>query len=497
MPRRSFRPGAFLSVAGVLALAATSLAAAERRSTSAPSYDLTITQLSWNPATPTAGQPVVFSAIVKNSGTVSTPARTSWRLSFAVDNVVTSWATTSASLAPGTSVTLMATDGPTGVATWIATGGVHAVRARADDQNRLRKELNESNNDFSASLTVASPPPPPIDCSATATTRIGTTRGGSLGFANGYRYAQLTATERDRYMDAFAATGAKWYRMNLEAWSLSEAQDVVARARARGVCVIGNLNANPSGTHWADPPDHQAWATNAASSLVTPLKSDVNVWEIWNEPNLTSFWPSTSESYADLLHRTYLAIKGADPDAVVLGAGLSPAGDSTNPANAVNYWKRVYDWNKAQGRAGSAQLFDGLAHHPYLFPEDPLAPEYATADWNAFYQTSLIHQLMTDPNYGGPTNDGAKQIWATEAGFPTGCSLSECVSLNDAASRIPAMLDKWMNEWGAFTGPFLFHELQEQPGTTGAEHYFGFIRGDWSVKEPMYSAFTTYAARPQ
>jgi hypothetical protein len=109
--------------------------------------------------------------------------------------------------------------------------------------------------------------------------------------------------------------------MNLEAWSLSEAQDVVARARARGLCVIGNLSANRTGTHWADPPDHQAWAANAASGFVTPLKGDVNVWEIWNEPNLSGFWPSTSESYADLLHQTYLAIKAADADAVVLGAG--------------------------------------------------------------------------------------------------------------------------------------------------------------------------------
>jgi hypothetical protein len=37
--------------------------------------------------------------------------------------------------------------------------------------------------------------------------------------------------------------------MNLENWSLPEAQDVIAEARERGFCVIGNLNANRSGTH--------------------------------------------------------------------------------------------------------------------------------------------------------------------------------------------------------------------------------------------------------
>ncbi len=52
-----------------------------------------------------------------------------------------------------------------------------------------------------------------------------------------------------------------------------------------------------------------------------------------------------------------------------------------------------------------------------------------------------------------------------------------------------------MNEWGSFTGPFMFYQVQEQPGLTDREHYFGFVRGDWSLKDPMYSAFKTYSAR--
>ena len=345
------------------------------------------------------------------------------------------------------------------------------------------------------SVTSKPPPTPTPDCRGRATVKVGATRGGLTGFANGYRYGQLNATERTSYMDAFAATGAKWFRMNMEDWNLAEFQDVVAKAKARGFCVIGNINANTSTGPWADPPDHQAWANEVASQFVTRLQADVHVWEIWNEPNLAGFWPSTSDSYADLLHRTYQAIHAVDADAVVLGGGLAPAGGASESANAVNFWTRVYDWNKAQGRQGSAQLFDGLAHHPVLYPENPLAPENATADWNAFHQTLLIHQLMADPAYGGPTKDGAKRIWATEAGFPTGCGLTGCITLADAATRVPAQLDKWIDDWGSFTGPFLFHQLQEQPGVTGIEHYFGFVRTNWSPKNPMYSSFTTYAAR--
>jgi len=459
----------------------------------ATSYDLVVTSVTWNPAPPTAGDHLVFSATVKNVGASSTTAGLSWRLSFSVDGVTTNWMTTTATLPAGATVTLMASSGRERVNYWTAAAGAHIVGATADDQNRLGRELSETNNRRMASLTVGSRSAP--DCRGTSTVKIGPTRGGLTGFANGFRYGQLTATDRTTYMDSFAATGAKWYRMNMENWDINEFQDVVAKAKARGLCVIGNLNANPTGTHWADPPDHQAWANHVAATYVTALEGDVNVWEVWNEPNLTGFWPGTSDSYADLLHRTYLAIHAVDPDAVVLGAGLAPAGGATDSRNAVNFWTRVYDWNRAQGRQGSAGLFDALGHHPYLYPEDPLAPANATTDGNAFDQTRLIHDLMADPAYGGPTNDGAKRIWATEAGFPTGCSSSGCITLSEGATRVPAQLDKWINEWGGFTGPMLFHQLQEQPGVTDVEHYFGFIRGDWSPKNPMYSAFTNYAAR--
>jgi hypothetical protein len=56
------------------------------------------------------------------------------------------------------------------------------------------------------------------------------------------------------------------------------------------------------------------------------------------------------------------------------------------------------------------------------------------------------------------------------------------------------VMDRWTVEWGSFTGPLMFHELQEQPGVTDIEHYFGFMRDDWSHKEPLWTAYKSYAA---
>jgi len=280
--------------------------------------------------------------------------------------------------------------------------------------------------------TTTAPPPTRSIC---PTGDAGTHKAAEMGFANGYRYGQLSAADRVRYMDEFAASGVKWFRMNLENWSLAEAQDVVAKARQRGFCVIGNLNANPTGTHWANPPDHKKWADAAVTTFVTPLIKDVTVWEIWNEPNIGGFFNGSSDDYADLLHTAYVAIHTAEPGAVVSTAGLAPAGNGTDPNNAVPYWTRVYRWNARQGRSGSVGLFDVLAHHAYLYPEDP-TNHVNDQDWSGFYQAKLIHDLMKSKG------DDGKKVWGTETGAPSGCTYAQCITVQEAARRVTGVMDR-------------------------------------------------------
>jgi hypothetical protein len=63
----------------------------------------------------------------------------------------------------------------------------------------------------------------------------------------------------------------------------------------------------------------------------------VRVWEIWNEPDLSSFWSGAVEDYVALLAAAYRGAKRADPECLVvsadpdgaarhLRAGRAPAG---------------------------------------------------------------------------------------------------------------------------------------------------------------------------
>jgi hypothetical protein len=67
------------------------------------------------------------------------------------------------------------------------------------------------------------------------------------------------------------------------------------------------------------------WAEERArAGTRTPGAVRARFWQVWNEPNLKNYWwndPDAGE-YAQLLRSTAPALKGGDPNAVVVAAGL-------------------------------------------------------------------------------------------------------------------------------------------------------------------------------
>jgi hypothetical protein len=115
--------------------------------------DLVVLNVTASPANPAPGQQVLFSATVKNQGSVATPAGSIVGLGFYVDGgPVTSWVT-QPSLAAGQTVTLTANDSLTGSPYWTATAGNHTVLAIVDDVNRIG-EVVETNNSLALLLPV-------------------------------------------------------------------------------------------------------------------------------------------------------------------------------------------------------------------------------------------------------------------------------------------------------------------------------------------------------
>jgi hypothetical protein len=121
-------------------------------STLAAQPDLVVDSVSWSPAQPAAGQPVTFTAVVRNAGSEATPAVTQG-VGFAVDGTPVSWSSgDSTPLTPGEQRSYTADGGPAG-ATWAATTGQHTLQAYADDVDRIA-ETDNGNNTLTVPLPV-------------------------------------------------------------------------------------------------------------------------------------------------------------------------------------------------------------------------------------------------------------------------------------------------------------------------------------------------------
>jgi hypothetical protein len=163
----------------------------------------------------------------------------------------------------------------------------------------------------------------------------------------------------------------------------------------------------------------------------------IDAYEIGNEPNLIEEWgtPPDPAAYAELLKVAYREIKAADPDALVVSAGLAPVqrGAEPNYVSDLDFLREMYE-------AGAADYFDVLAIHPFGFaypPEMPVDGQVCTPDdpalgpmidrgcWSieglCFRRAELAREIMVQ--YG----DGDKPVWATEFGWiirPPPCCLT-------------------------------------------------------------------------
>ena len=121
--------------------------------------------------------------------------------------------------------------------------------------------------------------------------------------------------------------------------------------------------------------------------IVKHYKGKIDVWNVWNEPNIKRFWDGPDKDFFELSRRTAQKIRETDPDAYIIGGSY------------VRVPKRYI---KKMHKAGGMNCFDGLAFHPY-----------ARNPQGAMRLYDKLEKIMSDINFKGP-------VWITEIGHPTG-----------------------------------------------------------------------------
>jgi polysaccharide biosynthesis protein PslG len=323
-----------------------------------------------------------------------------------------------------------------------------------------------------------------------------------FGFAAGGDIQNLSSAELARYLDGVQATHAGWVRIDIN-WNViqysgptsydwARFDNVVEAVTSRGMKVLAGILytppwARPDGTSASHAPTHLVdYAIFVRAAVQRYARMGVHAYEIWNEPNIANFWSPRPqpERYARLLRLAYSAVKSVDPSSTVVSAGLSPHGaywqSDARHMNPIRFLQKMY----ANGAEGS---FDALGWHPSNYPRGLTFARWSA--WSQMSQTTPSARTVMKAH-----GDAAKQIWATELGFPTGSTPRDVSEPTQArlVSAVYAALEK--RSWA---GPAFFYTYRDS-GTnkSDVEQNFGVVRYDFSPK-PAYAAYRRAAASPQ
>jgi hypothetical protein len=303
---------------------------------------------------------------------------------------------------------------------------------------------------------------------------------------------------------AIAASGAKWTTLDIDwnsiqgdgpdSYRWDRATDrAVANARAHGLSIIGVAAYAPpwaraagcatgDAAHClpADPTTYSRFMFAAAARYGSQsdnpwLRGSITTWQIWNEPNHQDYTkPKPNlDVYTAMLKGSYRNIKSIDPTATVIAGGFAPAPDSSDGTEyePATFLEGMY----ARGAKG---YFDAVGHHPYAYPFNPLEPQ----SWNAYTQTYGLYAIMS--KHG----DGAKKIWGTEVGAPTG-SDSRALTESQQAQWVHDYYLGWDTAYRSFTGPLVWLSARDS-GSDPANRWenMGLIRRDGTQK-PSYAMY--------
>jgi hypothetical protein len=233
------------------------------------------------------------------------------------------------------------------------------------------------------------------------------------------RYAVHTVRIHDRPMRLVAEAGFGWV-VQLLAWREIEPSpgelyweypDAILRAAEQyGVRVVLRLDHQPD---WArpgrtnGPPRDPTLYPAFVKRVVERYRGRVAGYIIWNEPNLAHEWggdPPDPEAYARLLGDAAAAVRAADPNTLVIAAGLAP----TNELSARAMDDRVF--LRRQLAAPGGRDFDVLAAHAYGFGLPPDAPREANGGLN-IRRVEQQRAILVEAGLAD------RPIWITELGW--------------------------------------------------------------------------------
>jgi hypothetical protein len=236
----------------------------------------------------------------------------------------------------------------------------------------------------------------------------------------------------------------------------SAADRVVDGAEEFGLKLIARVDHEPT---WAGPlPGSTDAFIDFLTAMATRYRGRIQAYQIWNEPNLAREWgnkPPNAVEYTQVLKRAYQAIKKADPNALVISAGMAPTTElSQRAVPDVKFIQSMYD-------AGAKPYFDLLGAHGAGYKAPPeMDPG----------------QVATDPNYYNVGDVNCPGDACRIYSFRHVEDLRQIMVNNgDAAKRVVVLEFGWTRDERP-DSPYAWHRVEDQ-----------FMQGDYMVRAYQYA----------
>jgi O-antigen ligase len=220
--------------------------------------------------------------------------------------------------------------------------------------------------------------------------------------------------------------------------------------------------------HLTAPPADPAQFAAFAGTFAQRYGDVVDVYQIWDEPNLTDAWGGLEPrpvDYAALLREAYAAIHGADAGATVITAALAPTTE-TGPDN-LSDWLYLRDLYAI----GLKDFSDAIAAKPFGF-SDPADDRTVDAERLNFSRIVALREIMEQHD------DGRTPLWASSWGWNTlpadwtgSPSIWGAVSGDQQVSFSLAAIERADREWPWLGGLILHHW---QPDVPADDPQWGF-----------------------
>ncbi|MBM3134417.1 MAG: hypothetical protein FJZ89_03840 [Chloroflexi bacterium] len=279
------------------------------------------------------------------------------------------------------------------------------------------------------------------------------------------------------------------------------ADHVVDNAEKYGLKIIARVDKEPE---WArkgaskGPIGNYNDFGDFVQALASRYKGRIAAYQIWNEPNLAREWgdrqPDAVE-YRKMLEIASRRIKQADPQALIISAGLSPTTSWGDAIPDVEFLKRLYV-------AGAKNYFDLLGAHaagykapPETNPADIAAGKYKEychygecARIYCFRHLEDLREVMVQ------NGDSNKQVAVVEFGWTTDIrpdSLYKwhAVTEQEQADYIVRAYQYAKEHWAPWIGVMSLIYIAKPDWTEHEEYYWWSITYPDGTPRPAYTRF--------